>query len=107
MDLEALIDGGTITRSTARNLLDLLAREGGEPGEMVEAQGLGQIDDSAAITAAVAAIVADNSDAAERYRSGQSGLLGFFMGEAMRRFSGRADPQQVREAVLAALSEDS
>jgi Asp-tRNA(Asn)/Glu-tRNA(Gln) amidotransferase B subunit len=38
-----------------------------------------------------------------RYRGGQKGLFGFFMGVVMREFQGRADPGVVRAVLQSAL----
>jgi aspartyl-tRNA(Asn)/glutamyl-tRNA(Gln) amidotransferase subunit B len=37
-------------------------------------------------------IIADFPDKAMAYRKGKKGLLGFFMGELMKRTRGKADP---------------
>lgn len=36
---------------------------------------------------------------AERYRAGEQKLLGFFMGQVMRKSGGKADPRQATEII--------
>jgi Asp-tRNA(Asn)/Glu-tRNA(Gln) amidotransferase B subunit len=38
-------------------------------------------------------------DRVQQYRSGRTGLLGFFVGQVMTRTQGRANPQTVNEVV--------
>jgi glutaminyl-tRNA synthetase len=53
--------------------------------------------------AVVAKVIAANGDKAAQYRSGKSGLLGFFVGQVMRETQNRANPKVVQELVQAAL----
>jgi glutaminyl-tRNA synthetase len=48
-------------------------------------------------------VIAANGDKAAQYRSGKSGLLGFFVGQVMRETQNRANPKVVQELVQAAL----
>jgi len=48
-------------------------------------------------------IAAEYPDKAAAYRAGRTGLLGFFVGQVMRRTGGKADPRaasRLAEAVL-------
>ncbi len=60
----------------------------------------GQSADAASqLDAAMEAIMAANPDEVVRYRQGKKNLLGFFVGQMMREFGGKADPRAVNEAV--------
>ena len=48
-----------------------------------------------------------HADAAEKYRAGDQRVLGFFMGQAMRSFGGTVDGQEMKKALLSALSGDA
>jgi glutaminyl-tRNA synthetase len=102
--LVALIDDGTISRTIAREVLAEMADQGGDPGEIVERRGLRVVTDRGAIEPIVAQLIAAHPEKAEAYRGGRAGLLGFFVGQAMKETGGKADPEVVRETVLAHLS---
>ncbi|MDX1579045.1 MAG: glutamine--tRNA ligase, partial [Gemmatimonadota bacterium] len=94
-----LVESDAISRPVAKDLLARLVEGGGDPREIVEREGLGRLADDEAIRELVAEIVAGHPDEAERYREGQTGLAGFFVGRVMRATDNRADPQIVKTIV--------
>ena len=69
--------------------------EGGEPDDIIEARGLKQMSDSGALEALVDAVIAEHPGQVEQFRGGKEKLMGFFVGQVMKRTSGRANPGQV------------
>jgi aspartyl-tRNA(Asn)/glutamyl-tRNA(Gln) amidotransferase subunit B len=61
------------------------------------------IADTSELEPLVEAVIADNPDQAEAYRSGKEGLLGYFVGQVMRKTNGRADPRLVNDLIRAKL----
>ncbi len=59
--------------------------------------------DDHALSDAITSVLSDNPDVKARYQSGQQQLMGFVMGQVMRKL-GKADPDQVRSAIEKALS---
>ena len=76
-----------------------MVESGGEPKDVVEKLGLGQISDAGAIAPIVEEIVAANPEKVAAYRGGRAGLLGFFVGQVMSRTGGRANPEMVKTLV--------
>ncbi len=97
--LVALVEAGTISGRTAKDVFARLVREGGDPREIVRAGGVEQISDPAALRAIVEGAIDGHPEQAARYRAGQSGLLGFFVGQVMRETGGRANPEVVQRLV--------
>jgi glutaminyl-tRNA synthetase len=95
-ELVKLVEDGALSSSAAREVLAALAREGGHPAEIVERLGLRQVSDPDAVAPQVDAVLAENTAKVEEYRGGKAGLLGFFIGQVMRRSGGRANPELVR-----------
>ncbi len=95
--LMTLVDRGITTARSARELLPVLVREGGDPATLVRERGLEAVSDAGVLEAAVAAVIAENAENAERYRSGEEKVLNFLMGQVMRRTGGKASPASVRE----------
>ena len=102
--LVRLIDGGQVSGSAAKGVLEQMARTGESPEAIVEAKGLSQIGDAGALEGAVRQALADNPDAVKKYRSGKEGALGFLVGQVMRATRGQANPRVVNEMVRAALN---
>jgi aspartyl-tRNA(Asn)/glutamyl-tRNA(Gln) amidotransferase subunit B len=96
-ELIALVADGTVSESAAKKVLGILAEEGGSPTEIVEGLGLRQVRDDDRLGSWVEAVVAEHADEASRYRAGETRLLGFLVGQVMRRSGGKADPRRVNE----------
>jgi aspartyl-tRNA(Asn)/glutamyl-tRNA(Gln) amidotransferase subunit B len=96
-ELIRLVVDGTISDSTAKKVLVIHADEGGRPSEIVEARGLKQVRDDGQLADWVAEVVRDHADEVTRYRDGETRLLGFLMGQVMKRSGGKADPRRVNE----------
>ncbi len=71
--------------------------EGGDPLAIVEREGLTQLSDENALEALVNEVLRDHPEQLAAYRGGKEGLMGFFVGQVMRRSQGRADPQLVQK----------
>jgi aspartyl-tRNA(Asn)/glutamyl-tRNA(Gln) amidotransferase subunit B len=92
-----------VSVGAARQVLDVLVAEGGDPVAVVEAQGLAALDGGDDLAAVVVAALAANADAAERVRGGNAKAIGPIVGYVMRETKGRADGGEVTRLVHAQL----
>jgi aspartyl-tRNA(Asn)/glutamyl-tRNA(Gln) amidotransferase subunit B len=92
-ELVNLIDQGTISGKIAKEILPELLTQGGSPKELVESKGLTQISDSSELEPIIDQVLADHPNEVEKYHAGKKKLQGFFVGQVMKRTSGRADPK--------------
>ncbi len=90
-----LIDGGRISGRTAKELLPVLIREGGDPAALVAARGLEQISASADLEQLVDQVIAAHPGPAEEFRRGKDKTLIFLVGQVMKGSRGRANPDLV------------
>ena len=95
---------GTVSDSAAKKVLGFMAEEGGAALEIIEAKGLLQVRDSGRLTEWVESVVVDSPDEVSRYRSGETKVLGFLVGQVMRRSRGQADPRRVNELLVERLA---
>jgi aspartyl-tRNA(Asn)/glutamyl-tRNA(Gln) amidotransferase subunit B len=70
----------------------------------IEERGLAQVSDADALAAEIDAILAEHPDEVAAYRGGKEGLIGFFVGQIMRRTRGKANPQLVNELLRSRLA---
>jgi aspartyl-tRNA(Asn)/glutamyl-tRNA(Gln) amidotransferase subunit B len=89
-----------ISVGAARQVLDRLLADGGDPQAIVEAEGLAALDGEDQLGAMVAAAIAANPDAAEKIRAGNPKAIGPIVGYVMRETKGRADGGEVTRLVL-------
>ncbi len=92
-----MVEQGYISRLKAKEVLEEVAKTGKNPEEIVEEKGLLQISDEASLRVIIEEVVREFPDKVEKYRSGKKGLLGFFMGQVMRRTRGKANPKIVNK----------
>jgi glutaminyl-tRNA synthetase len=97
--LVGLVEDGAISGPTAKDVFTRLIEEGGDPREIVRSAGLEQIADPEQLRPLVEEAIAAHPDQAARYREGQTGLFGFFVGQVMRETDGRASPEVVQKIV--------
>jgi aspartyl-tRNA(Asn)/glutamyl-tRNA(Gln) amidotransferase subunit B len=91
-----LIGEGTISGKIAKDLFELVWKEGGDPRALVETRGLRQVTDSGAIEKMVDEIVAANPDKAAQAKA-KPPLVGWFVGQVMKASGGKANPQTVND----------
>lgn len=99
-DLAGLLDrlrDETITNNIGKQVFDEMVKTGKSAGEIIEAEGLKQVSDSAALESVVEQVISDNQAQYERYKNGNPQLKGFFMGQVMQATKGKANPQLVQQ----------
>jgi aspartyl-tRNA(Asn)/glutamyl-tRNA(Gln) amidotransferase subunit B len=96
-ELLVLIRDGTLSGKMAKEVFEALTQGGGSPREIVEERGLGQISDAGALEAMILEVIAGNPKVVEEYRGGNQRVMGFFVGQVMKRTKGQANPQLVNE----------
>ena len=92
-----LIDDNTISGKMAKDVFVDMFATGKAPADIVSEKGLVQITDASAIEKIVDEVIAANPKQLEQFRSGKTGLIGFFVGQVMKSSSGKANPQVVND----------
>ena len=95
--LIGLIDQKVINNNTAKKVLDIMYREGGDPTDIVKAKRLAQETDTSVLQSAVDEVLAANPNEVQRFLDGEEKVLKFLMGQVMRAMRGKADARQVQE----------
>ena len=99
VSLAAMVDGGDLSSSAAKEVLIAVLDGEGSPAEISDARDLLQVSDTGAIEESVDAVLADNADAVDKIRSGDMKPFGFLVGQVMRHMGGKADPKVVRSVL--------
>jgi len=94
--LRRIVDA-TISGKIAKDVLEVMWNEDRGADAVIEARGLRQITDTAAIEQVIAGIMAANPQQLADYRSGKDKLFGFFVGQVMKATGGKANPGQVND----------
>lgn len=97
--LVALVEEGAINASQARAVFREVFDSGEDPQAVVARRGLAQVSDDAALEGWVREVLAANPAEVARLRAGEKKLMGFFVGQVMRRSGGKANPAKVNELI--------
>ena len=93
----------TISGKIAKDLLDIVWTEGGDPKQVVEARGMKQVTDTGAIDAAIEAVIAANPAKVEEVKA-KPKLAAWFVGQVMKQTGGKANPAAVNAALKTRLN---
>ncbi len=98
-----LVEAKTINVNTARQVLEEMVATGADAAAIVQAKGLGQVNDEAALQAVVEGVIAANAKEVQQYLGGQEKLFGFFVGQAMKALKGKGNAPVLNAMFKAAL----
>lgn len=98
-DIIKLVDSATVNTSTGKTLILKVEESGSAPGKIVEREGLAQVSDDSAIRQICQELIAENPNEVESYKAGKVTLIGWFVGQVMKKMRGKADPNMARQVM--------
>jgi aspartyl-tRNA(Asn)/glutamyl-tRNA(Gln) amidotransferase subunit B len=103
-DLVRLVGDGTISTAGAKHALAEAFASGKDVEQIVEERGLAQISDESALGSVVDEVIGENRGPVEQFRGGKEGVLGFLVGQVMKKTGGAANPQEAQRLLRERLS---
>lgn len=97
-----LLEDDKITDRNAEKLLREMVESPRNPQQIIEEKDLLKAEEDE-VDAAVTEAIEENEDAVEDYREGDKEAVNFLVGQVMQKSSGKADPKQAREKIIAEL----
>jgi aspartyl-tRNA(Asn)/glutamyl-tRNA(Gln) amidotransferase subunit B len=91
-----LVDAGTVNTNTGKALLEKVNTTGRAPDQLVQEDGLGRVSDDSTIRAVAAEVLAESPSEAASYKAGKVTLMGWFVGQVMKKMRGKADAQMAK-----------
>lgn len=92
-ELLTLIKAGVISGKIGKEVLAEMFRSGKGAGQIVKERGLEQITDETRLREIIEEVLAECPEEVEEYKKGKEKLLGFFVGQVMKKTRGKANPQ--------------
>jgi len=92
-ELLELVEQGSISGKIAKTVFAEMLESGNPPGTIIAARGLAQVSDEEALRAMVREVLAANPEQAAQFREGKTKVLGFLVGQLMKKSKGQANPQ--------------
>jgi len=96
-----LLDKQIINNSSAKKVFDTIIQQDGDPEELVKSLGLEQIGTSKELENAIESVIQENPSEVASYKSGKDRLLGFFVGQVMKKTGGKGNPKIIQELFIA------
>jgi aspartyl-tRNA(Asn)/glutamyl-tRNA(Gln) amidotransferase subunit B len=103
-ELVMLIQTNVISGKIAKEVLEIMWDTQKNPSIIVDERGMRQITSTDAIENCLKEVLAENADKVEQYKSGKDKLFGFFVGQAMKKTAGKANPQMLNDILKDLLS---
>ena len=104
-ELVKMIDDATISNKIAKQVFEAMAKSGKNPAQIVKEKGLVQISDPKIIAPIIDEVIAKNPDNIEKFKAGNTKLLGFFVGQVLKATGGKANPKIVNDLVAQKLQQ--
>lgn len=98
--LIGLIDAGSINRTVAKEVFEVVFAENIDPESYVKEKNLLIVNDEGELRKTIEEIVASNPQSVEDYHNGKTKAMGFLVGQTMKAMKGKADPGMINNIVL-------
>jgi len=100
-DLSLLVKSGKVNLNTAKEIIfpKLCENPEGTPEAIAKENDLIMESAENELQDAMKALIEKFPDEVKKYRGGKKNLVGFFVGQLMRQFKGKANPKEVNEVV--------
>lgn len=98
-EIVKMSENGEISKNSARELLSILFKQGGDPRKIANEKGLIINNDTSGLESILDDIISENTDIIESYKNGNQKIFSFLMGQAVRMAGKSINPQIVKEAL--------
>ncbi len=95
---------GDIGSSIGQKVLKLMQETGGDPSNIVDDNGWGQISDTGALEEAIKQVIAEHEGPVADYKAGKENAIQFLLGQVMKATQGKANPATTIELLKKHLS---
>ena len=95
-----LIDEGKITQTTGKEIFKESYQKGIPPGIIVKEKNLIQIEDREILKKYAEEVIKENEKAVNDWKKGKEQVIGFLVGQVMKKMSGKANPNIVKEILI-------
>ncbi|MDP9331070.1 MAG: Asp-tRNA(Asn)/Glu-tRNA(Gln) amidotransferase subunit GatB [Actinomycetota bacterium] len=99
VDLIDMLERDGISGAGAKQALEEAFETGDPIDAIVERRGLAQVSDTGALGAIADEVIAENHDAVEQFRAGKDAIMGFLVGQVMKKSAGSANPKLAQQVL--------
>jgi len=99
-----MIEEGTISGKIAKTVFGEMLETGADPDVIVKEKNLVQMSDEGELLGVVREIIAENPEQVQQFRDGKTKVMGYFVGQLMKKTKGQANPQMANKLFQQELS---
>ena len=103
-ELIELVQKNQISSKGSKNIFETIWESGGSPLTLVDKLGLRQVQDTDAISEAVESVFSENPEQVKKIEINPK-LVGWFVGQVMKKTEGKADPKLINQLIKKKLEE--
>lgn len=100
LELLELVENGKITSNQAKEIFNLVIENKKRPQDIATEYNMVALDDENAIDALVKEVIDENPQVVTDYKNGRTNMLGYLVGQVIKKSGGRANPSIAKEKVL-------
>ena len=104
VSLAGLLSEGAISAKQGREVVELMAASGKDAVAIVDERGMRQVTDDSALQPIVDEVIAACPDQVQQFRDGNSRVVGFLVGQCMKRAKGNGNPKRFNELLVASMA---
>ncbi len=105
LELILEVESGNINKNTGKMVLDEMLLTGKKAADIIKEKNLVQVSDEKGIEDIIKQVFEENQKELEDLIGGKDKLFGFFVGEAMKKTKGKANPKKVNEILKKRIEE--
>ncbi|TSA21566.1 MAG: Asp-tRNA(Asn)/Glu-tRNA(Gln) amidotransferase subunit GatB [Betaproteobacteria bacterium] len=98
------LQDGTLSGKLAKQVFEILWRDGGAVDAIIETHGLRQMSDTGALDALIDSVLAANAKSVAEYKEGKEKAFNALVGQCMKATQGKANPAEVNARLKARLA---
>lgn len=99
VELAAMVSADDLSSTAAKEVLIGVLSGEGTPRAIADTRDLIQISDTGFLESELETVISANADAFQKLLDGDTKMIGFFVGQIMKRTGGKADPRMVSEMI--------
>jgi aspartyl-tRNA(Asn)/glutamyl-tRNA(Gln) amidotransferase subunit B len=100
-----LIEVNKVSATGGKQILEAAMKTGDKAKELMETLGLEQVSDSGEIEVWIGEVLEENEKTVAEFKAGKEKVIGFLVGQVMKKSGGSANPSMVQELMKAKLNQ--
>lgn len=99
-ELIKLVESGEVSNKQAREVFEKMINDHKSAKQIISEMGISQVSDSSELLKIINELLDQNQNLIEDYKNGKDRVLGFFVGQVMKKTQGKANPSLTSNLII-------